>query len=78
MKPVVTRSDGLRVVIAPGSLALVTCYEGTVPVLPDHDHGPTAEVQRDATGSKLCIRRNNAWTHHTRTDSSTTGRRRRQ
>ena len=38
-----------------GSLALVTFHEGTVTVSPDH--GSTAEVQRDATGSKLCIRR---------------------
>ena len=25
----------------------VTIYEGSVPVLPDHDHGSTTEVQRD-------------------------------
>ena len=35
--------------------ALATYYGGTVPVLPDH--GSTAEVQRDAKGFKLCIRR---------------------
>ena len=46
----------MRVVIASGSLALVIFYEGTVLVLPDH--GSTAEVQCDATGSKFPLEAN--------------------
>ena len=53
-----------------GASGLVIFYGGSVPVLPDY--GSTAEGQCDATGCKLCIRRNNTWTHDTSTDTAPT------